>query len=227
MALMSVGLIIAWQMPIAQASIGSDFGRGLRSLMKDSRWLLVLLIVFIAGMSSAFVHTYLFLYLADLGADKTVIGLSLTIATVSEFLIFFFSDRLLTRWDTGQLISFSLLTQTVRLLAYSLIRDPWLALGVQLLHGPHFSAMWIAGVAYANKIAPTGMGATAQSLFTGMYMGLGSAAGALIGGFLLERVGSTAMFQYAAGWSAVGLVIFLVAGRLTLNEQRQVVKSKG
>jgi PPP family 3-phenylpropionic acid transporter len=226
MGVISGALIVAWQMPIAPASIGAEFGRGLRSLVKDTRWLIFLATIFLAGMSSAFVHSYLYLYLADLGANNTLIGFSLTVATLSEFVIFFFSERLLAQLGTRRLIMLSLTAQMIRLLAYSFIHNPWLALGVQLLHGPHFSAMWVAGVAYVNKIAPKGMGATAQGLFTGIYMGLGSATGAVVGGFLLERVGSMVMFRYAAGWSLLALLLFVVAGRSVSIAEPEVVQSK-
>jgi uncharacterized membrane protein YfcA len=70
------------------------------------------------------------------------------------------------------------------------------------------------------------MGATAQGLFTGIYMGLGSATGAVVGGFLLERVGSMVMFRYAAGWSLLALLLFVVAGRSVSTAEPEVVQSK-
>ncbi|MEZ4659403.1 MAG: MFS transporter [Caldilineaceae bacterium] len=67
----------------------------------------------------------------------------------------------------------------VRLFAYAVISQPVLVLPVQLLHGLTFSAMWVAGVAYADRIAPPGLGATAQGQFAGVSeAGLSSATGA-------------------------------------------------
>jgi len=40
---------------------------------------------------------------------------------------------------------------------------------------------WIAGVSYANEIAPPGMGATAQALFSLLCLGWAMASGQLIG----------------------------------------------
>jgi predicted MFS family arabinose efflux permease len=82
-----------------------------------------------------------------------------------------------------------------------------------LLHGLTFSALWVAGVSYANEVAPKDLGATAQGLFTGMTMGLGSAGGALLGGLLYDSLGPTAMFRVAASCVLVGLLFFAVAGR--------------
>jgi len=44
------------------------------------------------------IHSYLFLYMDQLGASKTLMGYSLAVATLSEIPIFFYADRLLQRW---------------------------------------------------------------------------------------------------------------------------------
>ena len=84
---------------------------------------------------------------------------------------------------------------------------PWLALPVQLLHGPAFSALWLAGVAYAAESAPEGAQATAQGLFSGVHMGLSSALGAFAGGWLLERSGGVAMFRWGTATTLVALIL--------------------
>jgi PPP family 3-phenylpropionic acid transporter len=101
------------------------------------------------------------------------------------------------------LISIALLLFAIRALLYSLIHVPWLALLIQLLHGPTFSLMWVAGVSYADKIAPPGREATAQGLFAGVMLGIGSAAGAFVGGLLYEYAGPLIMFRLAALGSLV------------------------
>ena len=69
--------------------------------------------------------------------------------------------------------------------------------------------MWVAGVSYANEIAPPGMGATAQGLFGGVMMGLGAATGAVIGGMLYDRIGPRNMFVCAAVAVVMGSGWFL------------------
>jgi MFS family permease len=140
-------------------------------------------------------------------------GLSLTVATLSELPVWFFSDRLLKRFGTRGVLSLALAARGAQVYAFSIIPSPWLVLPFQLLHGPAFSAMWAAGVAYANEMAPEGMGATAQGLFSGVAMGLRAALGALIGGVLYDKVGGALMFRWGSTSALLGLVLFLLAGK--------------
>ncbi len=82
--------------------------------------------------------------------------------------------------------------------------------------------MWVAGVSRADELAPEGMRATAQGLFTGVYMGLGSALGALIGGFLYEGWGAVMLFRWAALGALIGLSFVVLAGRRAVQKTGMV-----
>jgi PPP family 3-phenylpropionic acid transporter len=206
-------LIVALRLQVGGGRVGQPFFQGVRLLAKNRPLVIFLISVLFAGIASGIVHNYIFLFLADLGATETLMGLSQTVSTFSEIPIFFFSAWLLQRLGARGLLLLSLLAAVVRLFAYTLLPPVWLVLPINLLHGLTFSALWVAGVSYANEVAPKGLGATAQGLFTGMTMGLGSAGGALLGGLLYDSLGPTAMFRVAASCVLVGLLFFAVAGR--------------
>ncbi len=205
-------LVVAWYLPVAQASIGGGFRRGLGRLLGNRQWLFFLLIVLIGGMGMAGVNNFLFLYLSDLGASQSLMGIMLTIATASETAALFCADRLLDRWGTSKMLAFSLAATAVRLLAYSFARAPWPVLFIQLLHGPAFAVLWAAGVSYTNRAAPEGLGATALGLFSSANFGLGAAAGAFVCGFLYQRLGSFLMFRWMGLWVLLGFALFIAVG---------------
>jgi MFS family permease len=211
--LMFGGLLVSSRLPVGRASMGRQFWRGLRSLLANRQWIIFLVTILVGGLSLTISISFLFLYLDDLGADKTLMGLSLTAATISELPVWFFSNRLLERWGARRLLAFSLLACATQAFAYSLIQTPWLALPIQLLHGPAFSAMWAAGVSYANEIAPAGMRATAQGLFSGVGMGLRAALGAFVGGLLYENLGAALMFRWGGISALLGLFVLVASGR--------------
>jgi PPP family 3-phenylpropionic acid transporter len=212
-AIMFVGLLIVQQIPVSQASQPVPFWRGARTLLSNRSWLLFLLLVFFGGAGQAGIHNYLFLYMNELGASKTMMGLALTVATISELPMFFFADRLLARWSAKGLFIFGTMMYVVRAMALSFIQVPWIILITQLFHGLTFSAMWVAGVSYADEIAPPGLGATAQGLLSGVFMGISAATGAILGGILYQDFGGAIMYRTMAIVVAVSILIFFAAQR--------------
>ena len=144
---------------------------------------------------------------------KTMMGFALTVATISELPMFFFADRLLARWSAKGLFIFGTMMYVVRAMALSFIQAPWIILITQLFHGLTFSAMWVAGVSYADEIAPPGLGATAQGLLSGVFMGISAATGAILGGILYQDFGGAIMYRTMAIVVAVSILIFFAAQR--------------
>jgi MFS family permease len=218
-------LAVSTRLPVTDAAIGGQFRQGVRALLANRQWVVFLAAILIGALSLTFEMNFLSLYMDGLGADKTLMGLALTAGTISELPVWFFADRFLERWGARRLLAFSLLACGVQAFAYSWIRNPWLVLVIQLLHGPAFSAMWAAGVSYVAEIAPEGMGATAQGLFSGVAMGLRSALGAFIGGMLYEGLGAALMFRWGGISAVLGLVLFILAGRGSLRLGPKLVES--
>ena len=208
--LMATGLLIATRIPVS-GRIGSALREGAQTFLTSPRWLAFLSVAFLGGMALSMISNFLFIFLRGLNADEFLLGLSLTAATLSEIPVLYFSQHLLRRWTARQLMSAAMLFYAIRALAYSFIKIPWLALPVQFLHGPTFSLMWLSGVSYADEIAPTGLKATAQGLFSGVMLGIGSATGAILGGLLYDHIGIVNMFRVTALGSlcALGFMLLL------------------
>lgn len=207
--LMGLGLPLVLHIPPVwqkRPSARGNFGL----FWRDRRWPLFLAATFCGGMALSVIGNFLFIFLDHLGADRRTMGLTLTAATLSELPILFFSNRLLRRWSARQLIGAALLLYAVRGIGLSALTTPLPALLLQLLHGPTFSLMWFAGVFYADTIAPVGFEATAQGLFSGVLLGVGSAAGALLGGVIYEHLGLVTLFRISGLVSLVGLGLLLL-----------------
>ena len=217
--IMALGLVVILRLPISENSISSSFWHGFRVLMARRRWILFLIVVFVAGLGAGILNNYLFLYMNQLGASETLMGLALTVATLSELTVFALSGRMLQRWGTGRMLAASIVAMVIRMLAYSVVTTPWAVLVIQLLHGFTFAALWTAGVSYANSAAPRGMGATAQGVFSGVTMGLAAATGAFVGGWLYQGVGPVLMFRWAGIGIALALLVAALASRYLVDPQ--------
>lgn len=210
---MGCGFLIATRLPVPRARLGVRFMGGLRRLLANRQWAIFLLTVFLGGMGISLTNNFLFLYMSDIGGSESLMGLALAMGTVSEMPVLFFSDRLLRRWGARGVLTFSLAACVARAFGYALMTAPWTAVLLQLLHGPTFSALWAAGVAYAHAIAPPGMGATAQGMFTATALGLAAAIGAFLGGIIYQAWGGASLFGAVGGIALAGLVLWITAGR--------------
>lgn len=101
----------------------------------------------------------------------------------------------------------------VRVFAYTVIpKGPTganIALGLHLLNGVAFSALWGAGVVQADELAPPSLQATSQGVLAAMYAGVGAGAGSLVGGIIYEQYGCNAMFYTVIALTLISLEIYL------------------
>lgn len=192
-ALFFLALLASQQLVHSPARSQSSLGGNLRGLLADRRWLLFLALAFAGGLSVAVNNNYFFPYMKELGAPESIMGLALSIATLSELPVLFFGNRLLGRFNAYGLLVLAMVVTGLRLLLLAATGNPSLVLLIQLLGGLTFPAMWIAGVAYADERAPVGMAATAQGLFGAMVFGFGAAVGGVSGSLLLAAVGGRGM----------------------------------
>ena len=207
--LMLGGFLIVTQIPFRQSRSNGSFRGGMRVLFANRPWMLFLVMVFIAGIGNATINNYLFVYMQSLGASNTLMGFALTVSTLSEIPAMFFSDRLLRRFGARGMLIIAMTTIGLRLICYSLTTQPWVVLVIQLCHGLTFASIYTAGVHYADQVAPPGMKATTQGMFSGTLMGFGSAAGGLLGGILLDSFSPGGMYAFIGTLVLVGLIAFL------------------
>lgn len=208
-----LALLAARRLPLEEARLKQPFWRNLRVMLGSPQLVLLLATVFTGGAALGLVGNYLFLYMDGLGASNTLMGLALTMATISEMVVLFFSDRLLGRWNARRLLALALLAAAFRTFAYSVVSAAWVVLLIQLLHGPTFAAMWLAGVYTADRLAPEGMGATAQGLLASVMIGLGNAAGGFFGGLLYDSAGPVGMFRWTAAAVLAASAVLLASDR--------------
>jgi PPP family 3-phenylpropionic acid transporter len=213
LVLMCAGFLTARHLHLSQAGLGNSFRRGVGQLLSNRRWLLFLFIVFLNGSGISILTNFLFLYMNELGIEKTVMGLGLTIATVSELPVLFYSGQMLRRLGARGLLIISLAAYVIRAFGYSVVHAPLPVLALQFLHGLTFAAMWAAGVSFAGEIAPPGLG--------------GGMAGALAGGILLERLGGAGMFRWSGMAVLIGLLLLIVSGQRGLHKESDSNPVKG
>jgi PPP family 3-phenylpropionic acid transporter len=211
---MLVNFFISQRFVHGSHEVGAANPGGIRVLLASRRWIRFLFLALLGGIGAFSVSTYLFPYMAGLGANESTMGLALTLATITEIPIFFFGDRLIRRFTSYGLLTLALAMIGIRSLLYAAASTPFMVLLVQVFGGTIFPAMWLAGVAYADENAPLGLKSSAQGLFSAISFGVGSAVGGFVGGPLLETIGGRGMFLVFGVVVLVGLAVAEAIRRL-------------
>ncbi|KAI9484856.1 major facilitator superfamily domain-containing protein [Zychaea mexicana] len=185
-------------------------------LLKQPHVLLFFMTMMLMGASLNMVISFLFIFLKqDLGASSSVVGLTGLVGSVTELLFFFYSRDLIRLFGIKSLIILGHVLTIVRVFSYTILpKGPSganVALGLHLLNGVAFSALWGAGVVQADELAPPSLQATSQGLLAAMYAGVGAGLGSLMGGVIYERAGPHAMFYAAIGLTSLSLELYLEA----------------
>jgi PPP family 3-phenylpropionic acid transporter len=223
-ALMFLNFIVSQKVVHESSSPGASNNGGVRYFLTSRRWIFFLLTAFLGGLGSFSAASYLYPYMAEMGATESTMGLALTLATLTELPIFFFGNLLVKRLTSYRLLMLALVLLGVRALFYALVSSPAAVLVVQVFGGTLFPALWLAGVTYADEHAPAGLKSTAQGLFGAVTFGFGSAIAGFAGGPLLESVGGRGMFLVFGLIILGGLVLIEVVRRiLPVDEVPQAV----
>jgi PPP family 3-phenylpropionic acid transporter len=210
-----LGLIVSQKFVYGQSEADNPARDRVRTMLTNPRWLLFLVVAFAGGAELAVFNNYLFPYMKELGANESTMGLALMVGTISEIPTLFFGNRLIKRLKSYGLLMLSMVVIGLRMLLFAASGTPSLVLFIQLLNGLTFTAMWVAGVSYADENAPAGMNTTAQGLFSAIFLGFGMAVGGFIGGPLLESIGGRGLyFVFGIAALVIVAIVALIQGRL-------------
>lgn len=104
----------------------------------------------------------------------------------------------------------------------SYVPDKEHLLGSQILHSLSFGLFYVTCVNFINKVTEDDVKATAQNVFTSVYIGLGSIVGNMVGGAIFDTLGGDIMYYL---WAAIAFTAGL-AYYLFLNKKDNMLSEK-
>ena len=211
--MMFFALIVSQKFTFRKRGESAALKWDIRWVLTSRQWIPFLALAFVGGVAWATIGNYLLPYMKELGASRITMGIALTIATLCELPVLYFSNLLLKRFKSYNLFILGITITGLRLILYAVFNAPTGILFFQLLNGMTFPLMWVAGVAYAEENSPPGMKSTAQGLFGAMVLGIGAAVGGLLGGWMLESIGGEWMYLI------FGSLVLICVGLITLVER--------
>ena len=133
------------------------------------------------------------------------------------------SGRVIGKIGSKGLLMIAFIMFAVRWMLLSFVHTPFWALTIQLLHGPSFASFLVGSVTFIQERTPEGLNPTALAIFNPVTYGLGSIVGSLLGGYLLDQVGMSVLFQVFSVIAAGSLLFFMAGQR---NSPKPAISAK-
>jgi PPP family 3-phenylpropionic acid transporter len=196
---------------------------GLGDVRRNRPLLLLLLVGYLLASGAAIMYTFLGIHIQDMGGSASLVGLAFALSAFSELPIVAFGGWFLARFGPFRLICLALVVFAVRFAAFSAITVPEWILPVQMLHGLSYGAYLMASVTLAHRTAGRAHAATAQALLASVSFGFGAITGSLLGGALLDAIGTTGLFRLAAALMLLALGVLVTGNRLVGLDRHEAV----
>lgn len=164
----------------------------------------------ILGCAWGFIESFLFWLLDDLGASKSLMGLTVTIGGIVGIPLLILSGPIIKKIGHANVIFIGFIFYAIRLIGYSMIYHPWLCLIFEAMESVTFGLSFTAAVTYAAKLSTVTTDTSIQGMLGGLYYGVGKGIGSLIGGYLIEMIGIRHTFQcFSVATLIIGIIYFI------------------
>lgn len=135
---------------------------------------LVLLVALLNGMSIS-IYDHLFtLYMDARGVPASITSIGIGWGVLVEVGVLLAGSFLLERVGVRGLLVLSTFSAIPRFLGTAWLDDPWAIAALQGLHGLHFGAFWVAGLAWMSRTSPPDLRRSSQAAFAAIGFGLAS-----------------------------------------------------
>ncbi|XP_021930441.1 major facilitator superfamily domain-containing protein 6-A isoform X2 [Zootermopsis nevadensis] len=210
-------VIVSSRLKHSQTKLSTSIVRDVGKLLTEIRIVIFMLWCVAVGLSTGLQWNFLFWHLEDLatteGCDmlhwmKTIEGLVMGVQCFGGELPFLFlSGRILRKIGHVHAMSLVLFAFGIRFIIYSILKNPWWCLPVELFQGFTFGLFYATMTSYASVVAPPGTEATVQGTVGAVFEGVGVSVGSLLGGILYDKFDGATTFQI---YGIVSLGLFVV-----------------
>ncbi len=204
-ATLLIALLFVKRLPDQKAGFAAMKLNGFLKFVRQADWVVFLGCTLLLFLGTSGLQFFLPVYLSQMGASESLIGLNWAIQAIAESVLMVFSAGLFRRLRLEWLLAGSFAFYGLRMALYSLIPTPGWALVIGLMHSVTYGLFWIAALNFVHRITPPELKTTGQGLFSAC-MGLSIALGSLINGWLYDGLGPVRLFQMD------GLFCLLAAG---------------
>lgn len=178
-------------------------------LLKHKQLVLLTIFTFFIFLTLSYYSSFSTIYFKQIGADNFLIGITMFISSAAEIPFLLFADRIVKKLTLKGSLILSGFVMGLRWLLIYLIKDVYLLLPVNLLHGFSFIVCTYCMATYINQEVPKELRASGQTLY-GLFAATASrVVASIVGGAASDAFGIRNMFLYC---SIINLVVLAVFG---------------
>ncbi|MCX7749261.1 MAG: MFS transporter [Clostridia bacterium] len=170
----------------------------LLKLFENKEMILLMIFNLVISISTNFYGVFFPIHFEKIGADKSLLGLAIFIATVSEIPFLLFANKVLDKLGTKRVLFASAFMTALRWLLIYFISNPYILLPFQLLHGFTFIVFAYSMATYINEKVPKELKASGQTMYALVSFSTARIIGGLLGGILSDLYGIKIIFLFSS-----------------------------
>lgn len=149
--------------------------------------------------------------ITELGGSATVVAATWSVSALVEVPLMYAFPAIARRFGPERLIVIGAFAFGLRALVSALALEPAPIVAASIAGGVGFALLYLGTVSWVSGAVPRDVQATAQGIFTGTAVSLGSIGGSILGGAIGGAFGLPVLFGLAALGFATGGVLVWVA----------------
>ncbi|CAL1290974.1 unnamed protein product [Larinioides sclopetarius] len=221
-------LLFLWnlfKLDLVKPHFSKNILRDVGTVLKSKEFLSFELVILMNGISLGMVWFYLIWFLRSIGGSELLCGLCLTVQSFGGSIPFmFYSDWIIRKIGHFHVLVLALFTNVIRFLWYSYLRNPVLALPVEVTHGITYGLYYTALASYGKLSAKPGTEATTQSILFSTNEGLGCGLGCIFAGIGFDYFGGHRTFFITGIFSGCGFLVSLALSFLVIRRQNKMIR---
>jgi len=187
-----------------------DFFRDVFKLIRLVHIDIFMMMMLLLGTCWGFLEAFLFVFLIELQASSTMLGITVTLGAVVGLPFLYISDIIVKKTGRIVLLLGGFFVYAMRFIGYSFITNPWLSLPFEALEAVTVHLMGISMSLFCASAAPPGLLATLHGMAGSVHYSIGRGVGSFVGGYLISLYGTRNTFRiFGIGATASG-IIFVV-----------------
>jgi MFS family permease len=179
-------------------------------LFRNSEVTVLLLFVAFIGSAWGFIETFIVWYLEELGASRSIIGLSISLGAASGIPMSIFAGDLERKFGYIRILIFGIIVYAIRLIGYSYSANAYHVLIFETMEGITMTLVIITITNYSTILSTSELVATMQATWAALHFSVGRALGSGIGGLLMDNFGSKIAYQIYSGFCLIAALIYSI-----------------